>query len=200
MAKIDARGRSCPQPVMMTKNVVDAGEREVEVLIDNAISASNVQRFLEKNGFHVQIMDDDGTITLRGVKRDGSRPASSPAPQATVSQGKLQDSAVLITRKTLGGSDPELGEVLMKGFLGTLSQMETPPSLLALMNEGVKLAVRDTSSCDHLAALGKKGVRILVCGTCTNHFGITVEIGTGTISNMFEITEGLLSCGRMLSL
>ena len=66
MAKIDARGKSCPQPVMMTKTHVDSGEKELEVYLDNAVSASNVQRFLEKNGFRVQIIDEDGTITIRG--------------------------------------------------------------------------------------------------------------------------------------
>ena len=53
MGRIDARGKSCPQPVMMTKTHVDAGERELEIYLDNAVSASNVQRYLEKNGFRV---------------------------------------------------------------------------------------------------------------------------------------------------
>ncbi len=70
MAKIDARGKSCPQPVMMTKTHVDSGEKELEIYLDNAVSASNVQRFLEKNGFRVQIIDEDGTITIRGTKGD----------------------------------------------------------------------------------------------------------------------------------
>ena len=74
------------------------------------------------------------------------------------------------------------------------------PQLVALMNEGVKLALKNTSSCDHLSALRKKGTRILVCGTCTNHFGITADIGAGVISNMFEITEALLSADKILSL
>ena len=68
------------------------------------------------------------------------------------------------------------------------------------MNEGVKLALNHTSSLDHLLALERGGVRILVCGTCTNHFGITADIGAGVISNMFEITEALLSADKILSL
>ena len=107
--------------------------------------------------------------------------------------------AVLITGKTLGRNDEELGEILIKGFLGTLSQLEVPPRTLALMNEGVKLALFDSSSCDHLKNLEKKGTDILVCGTCTNHFGITDSVGAGTISNMFEILESLNRAQKILS-
>ncbi len=197
MAKIDARGRNCPQPVMMTKTVVDGGEREIEVLLDNAVAASNVRRFLEKNGYAVSILDEEGTITIQGSKSGKER---TTLPQYPGPDKALQDAAVLLSRPTIGGDDPDLGEVLMKGFLGTLSQMACPPSTLALMNEGVKLALKNTSTCDHLTALSKKGVSILVCGTCTNHFGITQEIGIGVISNMFEITEALLSAAKTLSM
>jgi len=196
MARIDARGKSCPQPVMMTKTHVDAGEREMEIYLDNAVSASNVQRYLEKNGFRVQIIDEDGTITIHAEKGGME---SSPRPVSPEALEKLQDAAVLITGKVIGSGDAVLGEVLMKGFLGTLSQIANPPSVVALMNEGVKLALKNTSSCDHLLALQKKGTRVLVCGTCPNHFGITPDVGAGIISNMFEITEALLSASKRLT-
>ena len=108
--------------------------------------------------------------------------------------------AVLITRGVLGGNDPVLGEVLIKSFLGTLVQLPTPPSAVALMNEGVKLALGNTATCDHLTALQSKGANVLVCGTCTNHFGITQDVGVGTVSNMFEITEALLGAGKVLTI
>ena len=69
LGKIDARGRSCPQPVMMTKVHVEKGETEIEVFLDNAISASNVQRYLEKNGYSVRIFDEEGSIIIRASVR-----------------------------------------------------------------------------------------------------------------------------------
>lgn len=218
MGKIDARGRSCPQPVMMTKVHVEKGETEIEVFLDNAISASNVQRYLEKNGYAVRIFDEEGAIIIRASVRsevslstdappspsgDTSVSAASDIPRAPQSAEKAAvpaRCALLITRKGIGGDDALLGEVLMKGFLGTISQMSPLPSVIALMNEGVHLAMKHTASLDHLSLLEKKGVRILVCGTCTNHFGITSDIGAGVISNMFEITESLLAAGKTLSL
>lgn len=222
MGKIDARGRSCPQPVMMTKAHVERGEDAIEVFLDNAISASNVQRYLEKNGYFVRIFDEEGSIIIRasviteaslpdenipatqqtGVSAQSAPPSSrsDSVSAAPASVRSAASTAVLITRKGLGGDDPLLGEVLMKGFLGTLPQMSPLPSVLALMNEGVKLAMKHTSSLEHLAILENKGVHILVCGTCTNHFGVSSDIGAGVISNMFEITEALLASDKILSL
>jgi selenium metabolism protein YedF len=208
MTAVDARGRNCPQPVMMTKVRVDAGDGEIEVLLDNAVSASNVQRFLEKNGYRVRIMDEEGTITVRGVKGEEARHVAKNAPPAAVPEEKgrveglfsSRGTAILITRAAIGGEDPMLGEILVKSFLGTLAELADPPGTIALMNEGVKLALENTSSCDHLSSLARKGVKILVCGTCTSHFGISADIGAGVISNMFEITEALLGSEKTVSL
>ncbi|NLB84116.1 MAG: sulfurtransferase-like selenium metabolism protein YedF [Synergistaceae bacterium] len=197
MAEIDARGRNCPQPVMMTKTLIDSGEREIEILLDNAVSASNVRRFLEKSGYAVSIIDEEGTITLQGSRSGKERTTAPVHPQP---ERDLEDAVLLLTGATIGEDDADLGEILMKGFLGTLSRMNCPPSTLSLMNEGVKLALKNTSTCDHLTALSKKGVTILVCGTCTNHFGITQEIGIGVISNLSEIAEVLLSSAKTITL
>lgn len=209
MAAIDARGRNCPQPVMMTKVCVDAGEREIEVLLDNAVSASNVQRFLEKHGYRIRMMDQEGTIIVRGTKEEGLPAAAEkgkPAPQLAKAEetglepASPRGTAILVTKATMGGEDAMLGEILTKSFLGTLAELSDPPGVIALMNEGVKLALKSTSSCDHLLTLEGKGVKILVCGTCTNHFGISADIGAGIISNMFEITSALLESEKILSL
>lgn len=208
MNRIDARGKSCPQPVIMTKARVEAGDEVIEVVLDNAISASNVQRFLEKNGYAPQLSDEDGVITVRGARQPGAGKSVPAAALGNETKGESPLSChegsgevgVLITRGVLGGNDPVLGEVLIKSFLGTLAQLPTPPSAVALMNEGVKLALNNTATCDHLTALQSKGTRVLVCGTCTNHFGITQDVGVGTISNMFEITEALLIVGKVFTI
>ena len=53
MAKItvDARGRSCPEPVIMTKNALSSGE--MEIMVDNRTALENVSRFLRKSGKEV---------------------------------------------------------------------------------------------------------------------------------------------------
>ena len=210
MIVVNATGRACPESVAMTRVALDKGAEELEVLVDNPQAATNVKRFLEDRGFRVLLQDDDGRLKLTaGRKTEPSVSASqAPAPQvpAPVPVAPMpvprpaEGMAVLITGKTLGGNDEELGEILVKGFLSAFSQLDVPPRTVALINEGVKLALFDSSSCDHLKNLERKGTNILVCGTCVNHFGITDSVGAGVISTMFEIVEALDKAGRILSL
>ena len=194
MITVNAVGKACPEPVIMTRAAVEKGATELEVLVDNAVAVSNVTRFLEGQGFRVQHQENAGEFKLT-ARREGAAVSAGSAPRP---QGKAR-LAVLVAGKTLGREDKELGEVLIKGFLGTLSKLETPPAVLALMNEGVKLALPDASTCDHLKNLEGTGTKILVCGTCTNHFGITERVGVGTISNMFEILEAVTGADKVLS-
>ena len=53
--RIDARGLSCPQPVLMTKNGVAESPNGVEVLVDNMTACNNVKKFLKNAGFNVTV-------------------------------------------------------------------------------------------------------------------------------------------------
>ena len=69
--KIDARGLSCPQPVLLTLNKLKAmGSGEVEVLLDNETSKENVTRAASAQGWSVtQIREDDDTFVVALVKK-----------------------------------------------------------------------------------------------------------------------------------
>ena len=65
MNRIDARGLSCPEPVIMTRKALAGGEREYEILVDNAASRENVTRYAEHQGYKVSVMEQDGEYCLR---------------------------------------------------------------------------------------------------------------------------------------
>ena len=44
MKVIDARGLSCPEPVILTKNAFASKEAQYEVLVDNPTAKENVSR------------------------------------------------------------------------------------------------------------------------------------------------------------
>lgn len=54
---VDARGLSCPQPVLLTKKAVDRGEFPIEVLVETVTSRENVRRMAENWGYKVQVED-----------------------------------------------------------------------------------------------------------------------------------------------
>ncbi|MEA3507414.1 MAG: sulfurtransferase-like selenium metabolism protein YedF [Synergistota bacterium] len=196
---VDARGKPCPTPVMMAKQIIESGSTFFEMLVDNDISASNVKRFLESRDFVVTVAE-----SAEGIKLVGSRPSGMNEIKTLTDTGRTDGSreniAVVLISPTLGGPDPVLGEVLMKGFLGTLAEREQPPAVVALMNGAVKLTLADSSASDYLKILEERGTRVLVCGTCTKHFGVTEQVSTGIVSNMFEITEAVTGTSKRLTL
>ena len=58
MTTIDTRGLSCPEPVLMVKNAIDKGEKELKVLINSATALENIKRLASTNGFNIESTDD----------------------------------------------------------------------------------------------------------------------------------------------
>ncbi|MCC8139353.1 MAG: sulfurtransferase TusA family protein [Lachnospiraceae bacterium] len=63
---IDARGRSCPEPVIMLRKALESKEDHYEIMVDNHVSVENVTRFAEHSGYEVHIEEkgDDFLLTL----------------------------------------------------------------------------------------------------------------------------------------
>jgi TusA-related sulfurtransferase len=66
--QVDARGLSCPQPVILSRQAIQTGEFPVEVLVETVTSRENVRRAAEKLGCSVQVEDDDGEFKLTITK------------------------------------------------------------------------------------------------------------------------------------
>ncbi len=66
---VDARGLSCPQPVVEAKKAVATGEASVEILLDNATSIANVTRFMTSHGYQCkssEAQSDESTKLVFG--------------------------------------------------------------------------------------------------------------------------------------
>ncbi|WFA10391.1 sulfurtransferase TusA family protein [Tissierella sp. Yu-01] len=63
---IDARGRSCPEPVIMTKNALDTENEGIKVLVDTNVAVENITRFAEGKGYKVEVTEnsDDYEINI----------------------------------------------------------------------------------------------------------------------------------------
>lgn len=64
MNTLDARGLSCPQPVMLLRNAMETEEPAYEVLVDNPASMENVTRYAQHRGYRVSVTQADGEYTL----------------------------------------------------------------------------------------------------------------------------------------
>ena len=68
MKQIDARGMSCPQPVLMTKKAIDGSCDKIEVIVDNNTARNNVERFLKSSGYKINTIEKDDEYVVEGTK------------------------------------------------------------------------------------------------------------------------------------
>lgn len=66
---VDARGYSCPTPVIMVQKAVkDGSPQKLEVAVDNQCSVENVKRFAQNAGYQVKVSDFEGDFKLTLTK------------------------------------------------------------------------------------------------------------------------------------
>lgn len=68
MKSLDARGLSCPEPVIMIRNAMNTKEAAYEIIVDNSTSRENVTRYAEHQGYHVTVAEKNGEYTLSITK------------------------------------------------------------------------------------------------------------------------------------
>ena len=56
---IDARGLSCPEPVIMIRKAMTSNENEYEMIVDNNASKENVTRYATHQGYKVEVIEKD---------------------------------------------------------------------------------------------------------------------------------------------
>jgi len=62
--KIDARGLSCPEPVIMLKKAMAGGGEAYEMLVDNRASVENATRFATHQGYRVSVTEEGADFLL----------------------------------------------------------------------------------------------------------------------------------------
>jgi selenium metabolism protein YedF len=189
---IDARGLACPQPVVLTKKALEKVD-DVTVIVDNAAAEQNVSRLAENHGLAVAVEEKGDGIYLR-LTRPADESMGGKVPLL------FEPTVLLISSATIGHGDDQLGNVLMRSFMHTLSESDIKPHKIIFMNSGVKLVVRGSELVDDLRTLEKEGVEILACGTCLGHYGLKDAIEAGRVSNMYEITLALMKATKVVSI
>jgi len=190
--EIDCRGKTCPQPVIMTKEALERlKEGILTVIVDDPSSCENIVRFVQSQGCSIRTERIGEDFHLHVEKGDEK--------EKTKRQEKEEKKVVVyLNSHLLGNGDEALGRFLMRAFLKTLLDMETKPNRLVLINSGVQLASEGSEALEHLKGLSEKGTEILACGTCLDFYKLKEKMEVGRISNMFEIMESLLEADQVL--
>lgn len=195
---VDARGELCPKPLILTKCALKECEegQPVKILIDNETSKTNVMRFLTDNGYSPECIETDGVFTLSLF--GASTELSHPDAARYCSTGVQAPHVIAVKSNRMGEGEKELGELLIKAFISTITEVSPLPGTIVFYNSGIFLACNDSPVIDALKQLETQGVTILVCGTCADYYNKKAEISIGTISNMYTILETLTAAGNVI--
>lgn len=69
---VDARGLSCPLPVLKTRAALEEGYTEIEVRVDSGVARENVARFSRSRGYLVEVKEAEGREWLLYLRKSKS--------------------------------------------------------------------------------------------------------------------------------
>ena len=187
---VDTRGQSCPKPVVMTKNALSklAVSGSMVVLVDNDTAKTNVENFLKSNGVKYSTVQKIDMFEIRVTKTDAPFAFEGPAEHSTCGQ-KTGSHVIAVKNNKMGFGSDELGEILIRACINTIQEITPLPGAIVFYNSGIELTLKDSPVLESLQELEKLGVKIIVCGTCVQHFKQKENVAVGTISNMYDIME-----------
>lgn len=204
MIQVNALGDACPIPVVKTKNAIKelGGSGVVETLVDNEIAVQNLTKMANQKGYRVsskKLSDRQYQVTMEiGENAADKQTVPTKAESETCIPDARENTVVVIASATMGEGDPELGRLLMKGYIYALTQLDTLPKTLLFYNGGAALTCEGSASLEDLKSLEAQGVQILTCGTCLNHYGLTDSLKVGDVTNMYVIAETMAGAAKIV--
>lgn len=115
-------------------------------------------------------------------------------------ENSMRDTVILITREGMGSAETELQLKLLATYLRLLAESDLLPNAICFYADGVKTAVEGSPVLAELASLEAKGVRLILCSTCLNYFGLTEKVRVGIIGGMPDIIEAQTQAVKVITL
>lgn len=212
MQKLDMMGKPCPIPVVEAKKALALpGADIVEVRVDSMVAVQNLEKMANgmsygfvysqngENDYSVTLHTDGAALTPEEAAFEIDCTAENgPAPgvDVTTAGGPV----VFITANQMGRGEEELGKILVKGFIFSLTQLDPLPAKVLLVNSGVFLAQEDANTVPDLKTLEDKGCEVVACGTCLNYYKLENSLAVGKVTDMLGITTRVAAAGRLITI
>jgi intracellular sulfur oxidation DsrE/DsrF family protein len=112
-----------------------------------------------------------------------------------------KDIVIIFNTNGMGSSDDQsLKDKLTKTYLTLLPQMQPLPVAICFYTDGVKLACDGSQVLEEISALEAQGVRIILCQTCLNSFGLMDKVKVGLVGGMGDIITAMWQADSVITL
>lgn len=112
----------------------------------------------------------------------------------------MRNTVILVTNDGMGKADAQLQHTLIAKYFELLLASNDLPNAICFYTDGVKLAVEGSPVLTQLAALEEKGVRLMLCSTCLNYFGLAEKVRVGIVGGMGDILEAQVKAKKVITL
>ena len=207
MKTLDMRGNPCPIPVVnVRKALTEKDINGITVIVDNITAVQNLEKMAkgtgcgfsyEESGSNYRVIITKGSEHIQAISMIDH---SVPAAEKDNKSNKNIGSTIFISSDSMGRGSEELGKILIKGFIFSLTQLNPPPEAVIFINSGVRLTAEGANTVPDLKTLEEKGTKIYICGTCANYYHLTESITVGNIVEMMFITEQLAKAAGLITI
>lgn len=182
MKELDLRNKSCPIPLVETRNFINNNKNvDFKIILDSEISFLNIKKYLENNKINY-LYNQNGENYIVEVMFNGNENLLDKKFQ-------INNFSILVMSDLFGQGDYELSKTLMKSYFYSLSESITLPSNIIFINSGVKLLCKESGILKSIEELKNFGVSILACGVCVEYYSLEDKIEFCEITNMYSINE-----------
>lgn len=190
---VDARGLTCPLPVVNAKKAAQEMQEEgiLTVLVDNEIAVQNLQKFAAQKGYDASGEKKGEKEYQVTMKLSASAPVEKVEEEevSCIVDGRKEGMVVVLSANVMGTGDEKLGTSLMKAFVFAVTKQDDLPETIVCYNTGAYLTCEGADTLEDLKSLEAEGVKILTCGTCLDFYGLKEKLAVGSVTNMYEIVE-----------
>ena len=129
---VNALGDICPIPLVKAKEAIKElqGAGTVEVLVDNEIAVQNLTKMANQKGYGCvsqKLKEQEYQVTLTVGEAEATEEAPVEEENYVACAPAKKNRLVVISSKTMGEGNGELGATLLKGFIYALTQQDELP-------------------------------------------------------------------------
>jgi hypothetical protein len=115
-------------------------------------------------------------------------------------RAKSSSTVVLVTSNGMGKSEEPLQHRLLEIYLKMLRENDFFPGAICFYGDGVKMVVEGSPVLESLRELEQKGVRLIICTTCLQYFGLENKVSVGIVGGMHDILLAQWMADKVITL
>jgi intracellular sulfur oxidation DsrE/DsrF family protein len=119
---------------------------------------------------------------------------------STELQASSASTVIVVHGDGMGSAEAPLRQKLLRTYLTMLQENGFYPGAICFYAGGVKMVVEGSPVLDLLHALEEKGVRLIICSTCLQYFGLNDKVAVGIVGGMNDIVLAQWMAAKVITL